>query len=158
MVDYTLLQKIFTTFDICFTKTVDDQEDSIAVILYLLSSMYLCLKVERSCFAYSFLDFAELLFELSSFKILMTTLQIDQNDFFFDKDIYPLMERNILIYGLMFRIDFSSAANAIYQILCTFAETYQVDCKIRSFQKFQKDALFSSFVYLQGKFKQRRHL
>ena len=96
------------------TKTIDDQEDPVAIPLYLLSSMYLCLKVESSSFAYSFLDFFDLLVELSSFQTLLNSLEIDHNNFFVDKDTYPFIERNLLIEGLMYRIDYSSSAKAIY--------------------------------------------
>lgn len=112
MAEHALVQRILILFDHCISYLHSDQEDEL-MIYYLLSCMYLCLKVENRI-SLSFTHFWDKVVQLGSFTSLLAQISLDLSHLHFDEDRYPYMEKYILEVGVKFKIDFVSSAQVIF--------------------------------------------
>ena len=125
------------------------------MLCFIVACLYLSLKVENRIS----ISFDQLLYQISklpSFLELRGNLAPQSTLYSEIASNYKDFEMHLLQHGLNFKIDFVSSAQAIYQIICTYAAIslemqQERDQAHKQLEPLLQEALFSSYICLLGK-------
>lgn len=101
-------------------KLIADEDE--VLIYHVLACLYLVLKVENQLFNVPFVDYWQLCISTPSYSALQSHLAPKIPLCIWDDGLYNKIEQVILHNMLSWKTNYVSPAEAIYQVVCSYAE------------------------------------
>ena len=140
-------------FDHALGKIDADNQDEI-LLYHLVACIYICFKVDVGFSGLSFKHFLGQCEGLPSYNALKWHLAPHLETCFWPPQLFPLLENEILCVALNFKTSFVSCTEVVCSVLAALAnlDTSQPgNCSSHHFELFAQEALFRSYICLQGK-------